>query len=110
MQGKGILPSQLPLPELPSNAQYTYHENMCYDWGTFGWALSSAVQDVSKYKFIVFMNSSIRGPHLPAYWPVCCTVCVSHHVACCPFKWKLQAAKVYTSCVADHQLATHANR
>ena len=71
MQGKGILPSQVPLPDLPSNARYIFHDNVCYDWGTFGWALSSAVADVSSYKFIVFMNSSIRGPHLPAYWPVC---------------------------------------
>ncbi len=71
MQGKGILPSQLPLPDLPSNGQYIFHENICFDWGTFGWALKSTALDVGSYKFIVFMNSSIRGPHLPAYWPVC---------------------------------------
>lgn len=70
-QGKGILASQLPLPLLPSNAQYIYHDNMCFDWGTFGWALKSTALDVGSYKYIVFMNSSIRGPHLPAYWPVC---------------------------------------
>ncbi|KAA6422349.1 MAG: hypothetical protein FRX49_07819, partial [Trebouxia sp. A1-2] len=68
-EGKGILPSQLPLPDLPSNAQYIFHENICFDWGTFGWALKSTALDVGSYKFIVFMNSSIRGPYLPAYWP-----------------------------------------
>ena len=80
MQGKGILPSQLPLPDLPSNAQYIFHENICFDWGTFGWALKSTALDVGSYKFIVFMNSSIRGPHLPAYWPVRLLA----HVTCLP--------------------------
>lgn len=70
MQGKGILPSQRPLPSLPGNARYVYHDNVCYDWGTFGFALGNSVPDVAIYKYIVFMNSSIRGPHLPAYWPV----------------------------------------
>ena len=79
LQGKGILPSQSPLPDLPGNAQYVFHDNLCFDWGTFGWALSSTVHDVGSYKYIVFMNSSTRGPHLPAYWPVCfpCYVAVA---------------------------------
>lgn len=76
LQGKGILQSQQRLPDLPSNAQYVYHDNVCYDWGTFGWALANSVLDVSNYKYLVFMNSSIRGPHLPAYWPV--STCSSH--------------------------------
>ena len=70
LQGKKIRPSQKPLPDLPSNAQYVFHDNLCYDWGTFGWALSSAVSDISSYSYFVFLNSSVRGPHLPAYWPV----------------------------------------
>lgn len=68
--GEKIRPSQKPLPDLPSNAQYIFHDNLCYDWGTFGWALTSSVVDVSSYSYIIFMNSSVRGPHLPAYWPV----------------------------------------
>ena len=29
------------LPPLPSNARYLLHPNKCYDWGTFGWLLST---------------------------------------------------------------------
>ena len=43
----------------------------CYDWGALGWLLDSGRVDTSKYKFFVFLNSSIRGPFLPAFWPVC---------------------------------------
>ena len=58
------------LPNLPSNARYVYHENRCYDWGTFGWAIEAGKVDTSAYKYIIFMNSSVRGPILPPYWPV----------------------------------------
>ncbi|KAL3163355.1 hypothetical protein ABBQ32_009744 [Trebouxia sp. C0010 RCD-2024] len=68
-QGDNIRPSERPLPDLPRNAQYIFHDNLCFDWGTFGWALGSTVLDVSSYTYIVFMNSSVRGPHLPVYWP-----------------------------------------
>ena len=61
---------------LPSNARFVYHENRCFDWGTFGWAIKSGIQDTSAYKYIIFMNSSVRGPFLPPYWPV------SHHATC----------------------------
>lgn len=68
-QGEGLFEAG-NLPPLPSNARYTYHENKCYDWGTFGWAMETAKVDASKYKYIIFMNSSVRGPYLPPYWPV----------------------------------------
>ena len=69
LQGAGVeLPSDLPA--LPSNARYVLHANACYDWGTMGWLLSSGRVDASKYKFLLFLNSSTRGPFLPAYWPV----------------------------------------
>ena len=45
------------LPELPTNAKYLYHDNTCYDWGTFGWALESEHVDTEKYSFFVFLNS-----------------------------------------------------
>ncbi|KAK9816513.1 hypothetical protein WJX72_001363 [[Myrmecia] bisecta] len=57
------------LPPLPSNAQYMYHANECYDWGTFGWAIKTGKVDTAKYTFIIFMNSSTRGPILAPYWP-----------------------------------------
>lgn len=80
-QGDKIRPSDRPLPDLPSNAQYIFHDNVCFDWGTFGWALSSTVLDVSSYTYIVFMNSSVRGPHLPVYWPVSLLVATCSHPA-----------------------------
>lgn len=73
LQGNGLFEAG-ELPQLPANARYTYHENKCYDWGTFGWAMDSGKVDTSQYKYIIFMNSSVRGPFLPPYWPVrpCC--------------------------------------
>ena len=58
------------LPELPSNARYVFHENRCFDWGTIGWALQEGKVDPAQYHHIIFMNSSVRGPFLPGYFPV----------------------------------------
>lgn len=57
------------LPELPPHARYVPHANECYDWGTFGWLLlhSGLVGDYKAYKHFFFINSSVRGPFLPAY-------------------------------------------
>eukprot|EP00892_Ulva_mutabilis_P000943 jgi/Ulvmu1/1084/UM105_0043.1 len=55
------------LPQLPANARYVRHENRCYDWGTFGWALQSGVVSTEGYKYFIFLNSSVRGPFLPPY-------------------------------------------
>mmetsp|Transcript_669 Transcript_669/g.1942 ORF Transcript_669/g.1942 Transcript_669/m.1942 type:complete len:501 (-) Transcript_669:495-1997(-) len=57
------------LPRLPSNARYVHHENMCFDWGTIAWLFSEKQIESKKYKYFMFMNSSIRGPFLPAFWP-----------------------------------------
>lgn len=69
MQSKELFGSS-QLPQLPRNARYIFHENRCYDWGTFGWALVERKVDTSRYTYIIFMNSSVRGPFLPAFWPV----------------------------------------
>ena len=58
------------LPALPGNAEYLFHNNECFDWGTYGWLLARADLDTSLYKFFIFINSSVRGPFLPPYWPV----------------------------------------
>ncbi|GAX76065.1 hypothetical protein CEUSTIGMA_g3508.t1 [Chlamydomonas eustigma] len=55
------------LPELPSNAKYVRHANECYDWGTFGWLLRSSHVNIKGYTYFFFINSSVRGPFLPAY-------------------------------------------
>ena len=60
----------MDMPELPTNAKYIHHKNECYDWGTFGWAISTKQVDIGRYKYIIFLNSSVRGPFVPPYWPV----------------------------------------
>ena len=69
LQGAGVEPTG-ELPPLPPNARYEYHANSCYDWGTIGWLIRSGRVDLSIYSYIIFMNSSTRGPFLPSYWPV----------------------------------------
>ena len=62
------------LPKLPSDckARYVLHKNLCFDWGTFGWALFNLNLDIKAYQHFIFLNTSIRGPFLPSYWPVSC--------------------------------------
>lgn len=66
-----MLVQAVSLPELPSNAQYIFHKNECFDWGTFGWAMQRRSLDLASYHFYIFMNSSVRGPFLPSYLQVC---------------------------------------
>ena len=66
------------LPELPANARYIFHENRCYDLGTVGWAIENGIVDTSRYRFMIFMNSSSRGPFFPRYHPVSCSA--SFHI------------------------------
>lgn len=54
------------LPELPGNARYLRHENVCYDWGSYGWAIDR-VDGWTRYRRYFFVNSSVRGPFVPAY-------------------------------------------
>jgi hypothetical protein len=56
------------LPILPSNADYIQHENRCFDIGTVGWFLSSGMIDRSRYKYFIFLNSSVRGPFIVSYY------------------------------------------
>lgn len=72
------------LPPLPPNARYEPHDNACYDWGTIGWLLRSGRVAASRYKFLLFLNSSTRGPFLPAYWPVRGAETLRHGIALNP--------------------------
>jgi hypothetical protein len=56
------------LPPLPPNAHYLQHENECFDFGTFGWFLSSNIVNINLYKYFILMNASIRGPYFTAYF------------------------------------------
>mmetsp|Transcript_12697 Transcript_12697/g.38289 ORF Transcript_12697/g.38289 Transcript_12697/m.38289 type:complete len:419 (-) Transcript_12697:2891-4147(-) len=53
--------------KIPSNAEVITHPNSCYDWGTIGWLLESGRVDTLKYKYFLFMNSSVRGPFIPTF-------------------------------------------
>lgn len=56
------------LPELPPHAAYVGHQNECYDWGSYGWVLlQTGLVSIAKYRYFFFVNSSVRGPFLPAY-------------------------------------------
>eukprot|EP00891_Asterochloris_glomerata_P004976 jgi/Astpho2/4976/fgenesh1_pg.00070_%23_29_t len=54
-------------PPLPTNARYMEHPNSCFDIGTVGWVLNHEDVVVSQYQYFVWLNSSVRGPFLPAY-------------------------------------------
>jgi hypothetical protein len=56
------------LPILPSNAHYVQHENKCFDIGTIGWFLSIGMIDKNRYKYFIFLNSSVRGPFIVSYY------------------------------------------
>lgn len=56
------------LPILPSNAHYLQHENRCFDIGTVGLFLTTNIHDRTKYKYFIFLNSSIRGPFIVSYY------------------------------------------
>eukprot|EP00879_Flechtneria_rotunda_P012042 GHRR01012577.1.p1 GENE.GHRR01012577.1~~GHRR01012577.1.p1 ORF type:complete len:347 (+),score=93.53 GHRR01012577.1:547-1587(+) len=59
---------RVPLPDPPAHAKYVHHRNECYDWGTYGWLLlESGMVDIKQYRYFFFVNSSVRGPYLPAY-------------------------------------------
>ena len=60
------------LPPLPPNARYVLHANECMDIGSIGWLLRLPPShpshvDSSRYRYFVLMNSSVRGPILPAF-------------------------------------------
>ncbi len=59
-------PSSVPLDALPANVRVVRRENVCYDGGTAGEVLAG--MDVQPYRFFIVMNSSVRGPFLPAYF------------------------------------------
>ena len=60
------------LPPLPSNARYVLHQNQCMDLGTVGWLLRLPAThpdyvDTARYRYFVLINTSVRGPLLPAF-------------------------------------------
>ena len=58
--------ARLDLPKV-DNLYYFYAENINLDYGGYAQILSSGAVDVNKYEKFIFVNSSVRGPYLPAY-------------------------------------------
>ena len=56
----------IPLEGLPLNVKVVRRGNLCYDGGTAGEVLAGL--DIRPYRFFIIMNSSVRGPFLPAYF------------------------------------------
>ena len=52
---------------IPKNVKLVYHDNSCFDIGTFGELLEKKLIDLSNSKYVIVLNSSIRGPFLPLY-------------------------------------------
>lgn len=67
LQQGGSLTQPSPLPPLPPNARYLHHANECYDIGTVGWVLANHVPSTAPYSYFIWLNSSVRGPFMPAY-------------------------------------------
>jgi hypothetical protein len=74
-----VLVIQTPAKDLPDedlqrvagydNVRIVEHENDCFDLGTLGWLYSKLEQEgaLRTYSHFVWINSSVRGPFLPAY-------------------------------------------
>lgn len=58
-----------PTPVLPPNARFVNHPNHCFDIGTVAWVLENHVPDPRAFNYFIWLNSSVRGPFLPAYHP-----------------------------------------
>ncbi|NBU65381.1 MAG: hypothetical protein EBS29_12915 [Chloroflexia bacterium] len=67
MVAHGSIQQPIELPEAPPNVRFEFHPNGCYDWGTIGWLLQNRPVNLWKYKYFIFLNSSVRGPYIPAY-------------------------------------------
>ncbi|KAL4524203.1 hypothetical protein Ndes2526B_g00222 [Nannochloris sp. 'desiccata'] len=68
------LPDEIPLPPLeglPSNIEIVARPNEpCRSsWGVLGWLLYADVLDLSVFQNFILVDSSVRGPFLPAHWP-----------------------------------------
>lgn len=56
------------LSSLPPTVSVVRRGNSCYDGGSIGEVLGGQ-RKLWMYQYYVLMNSSVRGPFLPRYWP-----------------------------------------
>jgi len=53
--------------KVPPHVKIWRRPNTCFDFGAFGEALRRL--NLPRYRFYFFLNSSVKGPFLPSYWP-----------------------------------------
>lgn len=64
----GEIKSDLPKNVNKQNVRVLYRENKGYDYGAYDCALNSfANNELEKYKYFIFLNTSVRGPFIPKY-------------------------------------------
>lgn len=54
----------IQIPDMP-NIKIMRRENIHYDFGAYDFALNNI--DIKKYKYFIFLNTSVRGPFVPIY-------------------------------------------
>lgn len=60
-------PCSLPIPALP-NLQVIHREaNVCFDIGAYKQGIEAIGETIAQYDYIIFINSSVRGPFIPVY-------------------------------------------
>ncbi len=54
-----------------TNIRIIKRDNDCYDFGAYGDAINriGGIEQIKKYKAVMFINPSGTGPILPKYWP-----------------------------------------
>lgn len=59
-----------PVPQI-DNVDVIYTDNNCFEFGSYGHAMNLIGYDLilTSFKYIILMDCSARGPHLPKYWP-----------------------------------------
>jgi hypothetical protein len=50
------------------NIRYIFVRNSQFDFGGIAYVLNNGILQVERYKYFIFVNSSVRGPFLPRYW------------------------------------------
>ncbi|ELR22433.1 uncharacterized protein ACA1_255420 [Acanthamoeba castellanii str. Neff] len=55
--------------DVPRHVKVWKRDNTCFDFGAVGAALRSKALRLPTFRRYVILNSSVKGPFLPAYWP-----------------------------------------
>lgn len=53
--------------KIPPHMEQVRPSSRCYAPGLVGWTLRHAHLELSRYKYFIWLDSSVRGPFLPAY-------------------------------------------